>query len=698
MAAQPPNSWTIQLINSDGTTAGAPMTLAPLGIETATIEFNNLAADVMSLKVGGLEIDAATLWNYGQLLALIDPYNVRRFFGRVEPWSREGTPDTQDHIGRIVNPWWYFENKAYQQRYNIPIFNTDEQITGYDNYTTPRVVLYVLYNGAPVDGSPATGFYQATTGQQIQDVINWCVDQGAPMQLGQMDPATTPFASMQKGIICSEVFKHAFRFEPDFKVWWDYTTTPFPTINCLKQASFVPLTIDLTSPGVREKITVKERPDWQKSYVAIFYDQTESVNGQQYIDLADDYYPNPLVPSGGMSQADFNFRGVDLFCDLTGEKVGQQQQQANFASEPFSINSLATWQDWHPHLNPANDPTIDSVFLITGPAFSATSITLNYKATVNGYAAPAIAAYAENDSEGNPLALDPTCTNEIVDGSWADWIAGGAGYTGPVYGELSNLPAVPNGQRVRATAFVLVIHKLPANAQPGENPKWEAVPLAHDFTATNINTGGVSQNFTSTTQTVTQYAEPIPYGLAEYMFQSWQNLSLEGKFQNTEAVIGSTQAISGKNCLNFNTPKKPAWASANAVIQRMTWDIYKGASNVEFGAPLKLRGNALIDAIRASRFRITTIDLAYIFGGAIASGTGTTRFARKHHHRASVPGRENKQVEKIGSQPTGTGTGAYVSIDSTVTIPSGAPATIAALINASDIQAAWQANTTAPTS
>lgn len=670
MAVQPSNSWTIQLLNDDGSTSGTPATLASLGIESAVCDENNMAADVLTLTAGGMAIDAATLWPYGQLLALIDPSGVRRFFGRVAPWSRAGTPDKQDHIGRIVNPWWYLENLVYQQRYNFPVFNADAQITGYTNYSTARVVLYILYNGAPQNGNPATGFYSATTGQQIADAINWAIAKGAPIQIGQMDPATEPFSSFQKGIACSEVLKHAFRFEPDFSVVWDYTTTPFPTIHCLKQSSFVPLTIDLTTATVREEVTIQERPDWQKSYVTIWYDETQEVGNETYLDTFVDYYPNPLTPPSGMSQTEFNFRGVDLFCDLSGEKVGIQNQQANFASVPFDIASLATWYDWKPHLNPANDPTITGVVILTATSSPPASAT---------QPAPALATLDELNAEGDAVAYDETCTNEVVDGSWADWIPN------------------TNGQRVRATAWVQVTYK----AAPNQNPKTEIVPVSHDFTAVNVNTAGISENFTQATSAVTQYAEPVPYGLAQSMWTSWQALALEGSFKNVEAVVGATQPLTRKNCLNFNTPNQPAWASVNAVIQRMTWDIGKGTTSVKFGAPLHLTGNELIDAMRATRFRITTIDLAYLFGGQLATGSGTTRMARKHHVRNSQHGEPQRKIFQVSasadpSNPTSAQTAGTVTIDPTITT-AGVQGPLIGLA-AQDILTAFGLNPTAPTS
>lgn len=653
------------MLNADGSLSGNPATLASLGIESATVEENNMAADVLTLKVGGKAIDAATLWPYGQLLALVNPSGARAFFGRVTPWSREGSASAQDHIGRIENPWWYLENKIYQQTYNIPIFNTDEEITGYNTYTTPRVILYVLWLA-----QEAGGFYAATTGQQIQDVLNWAIAEGAPISIGQMDPAATPSSSFQKGILCADVIKHAFRFEPDFNVVWDYTTTPFPTMHVLKQASLTALTIDLTTPGVREKVMIRERPDWQRSYVAIFYDEKQTVNGQQYIDLYTDFYPDPLTPPEGMSQTEFNFRGVDLFCDLSGEKVGGQNQQANFASKAFDITSLATWVDWKPHLSAAYDPTITSVTIMTATTTPATD---NYRA------APALTPLDELDANGDPVTLDASCVYEVVDGAWADWIPSS------------------NAQRVRATAWAYVVHK----AASGQNPKAEYVPLTHDFTAVDINTNGISQSFTQPTG-VSQYAEPIPYGLAEAMWSAWQNLAIEGSFTNVEAVIGSTQSISRRNCLNFNTPSQEAWAAVAAVIQKLAWDIGKGVTEVSFGAPLKLTGNALIDVIRAQRFRVSTVDLAYIFGGAVSAGAGTTRMARKHHARHSQHGENQRPVEQISaapdpSNPPSADKGGVITIDSTVTGGSTVTAPQASMA-LQDILSAWSANTTAPAS
>jgi hypothetical protein len=212
------------------------------------------------------------------------------------------------------------------------------------------------------------------------------------------------------------------------------------------------------------------------------------------------------------------------------------------------------------------------------------------------------------------------------------------------------------------------------------------------FTATNFNTNGISQSFTSTTQTTSQYAEPVPVGLAKMMWTSWQNLAIEGSFQNVEAVIGSTQAIAGNNCLNFKTGPDVNWSAVNAIIQKLSGDIAKGISNIAFGAPLRLTGNELIQIILATRFRITTIDLAYVFGGAITAGAGSTRFARKHHARHSEAGEPHQKILTIATSvnpnnPPTPDQGGSITFDPSVIVqnPAQPPTAPIVAFNSNDI-------------
>ena len=570
------NDWSIQLLDANYQAVGQPQTLAALGIENFSVDENNLAADVGTFTVGGKAIDAAALWPYGTTLVVLRPDGSRAFFGRVEPWSREGNPEAQNHGGRLVNPWWYLVQKIYQQRYpiatgNYPVVGQPAGNVTYTVVSTPRVVLNVLYNA--ITGS---GFYSATTGQQIADAVNWAISQGAPIKLGVTDPATQPFSEFQKGITCAQVIQSMYRKEPDFVVDWDYSTTPFPTLHFRKMASLTPVTIDLTQPGARENITIKERPAWQRSDVNIHYDQSNSQPGGAFLSLTNDLYPNP-VPAGIENQ----FRGVDLYCDLAGFTIGNTSSTALFASIPFNINNQATWLNWVPELASG---TVSSIQLMTDGDPSRPNPTLQ---TLN-----------ELDDAGNVIAYDPTCLYEVVDGQWADWIPG------------------VNAQRVRALAWFRIVQK---------NGEIKYHQHHHDMTVVSLNTNGIKREFTQATSNVTSYAEPQPVGLAQAMWNSWHALAIEGSFTHVAAVAASL-GISRSNTLNFLTANpgqngNPDWRNVNALVQRRTWDVLRGTTAIQFGAPLKITGHDLIDAVRATRFRTTTVDINYLFGGPLGGGS-----------------------------------------------------------------------------
>jgi hypothetical protein len=614
MPTQPDNTYYIQLLNPDGSNNGNPVPTQNYGIEDIEFELNNLAADTWTFTIGGRALDAATVWPYGQLMAILDANKNRVAFGRIEPWKRDGSGPAQNHFGRLIGPWWYLANKVYEQTFRL---NNNFGPDGQPNYytaTTPRVILNILY-----DAALAGGFYSATTGQQIRDAVNWAIGLGAPITVGTVDPATLPFSDPQKGILCADVIKQMFRKEPDFIVDWDYSTTPFPTIHFRKQASFKPINIDLTNNTVREAVHVLERPDWQRSYVRIMYDQQDQINGGNYLAIATDLYPP--APPASLSPAqliEYKFRGVDLYADLTGLNISNSSQTAQFASMPFNLNDLGTWQRWNPDLVPDGSGKTG----IVGQVFIETGADSNYPA-------PALATVDEFDNQGKPVALDLSCIYEVVDGAWADWIPG------------------VNAQRVRATCYITTIDR---------SGKKETKPSHHDMTVVSLNTGGISKSYTATATNITQYPEPVPVGLAKAMWTSWQNLAIEGGFTNVEAVVGSTQKITRSNTLNFltNSPGiagAPDWRNVNALIQRISGSFAKGTTRVEFGAPLRITGNDLIDAIRATRFRVTTIDISYFFGGQSGGGSTAVKMSRKTHARHSSHGGTHKRFDVVSEKP-----------------------------------------------
>ena len=643
------NDWWLQLINPDGSASGPLMSLASLGIEDAVYDLNSMAADVFTFTVGGLDFDASALWPYGQLVALYRPdKTTRAFFGRVEPWTREGRPAAQNQMGRLVNPWWYFAHKIYEQQFKLlldPTHNT------FNTYTSPRVVLNILYDAVK-------GFANVSTGAQITDAVNWAILKGAPVKLGVVDPATMPYSNFQKGITVEDVIKMMFRLEPDFVVDWDYTTTPFPTVHFRKLTSMTPAIIDLTDASIMDLVKIRERPDWQRTYVKINYDQTNTFSGQQYLQLYSEWcsaaglgYNLNGTTGGAALPADVatTFGGVDLYVDLTGANT--TSQTAEMASQPFDITSAAQWIKWRSELAA---PDITGVQIVNAPTNGISQM-------------PTTAPLDEYDANGNPVAYDASCVYEIVDGAWADWMID------------PNTKLATNSQRVRVSAYAIVTR----NKGTGGSTQSEIKFLTHDLTVVNTNTKGIFQNFSSNPPP-TAYAEAIPGGLSQSMWNSWQNLAIEGEINDTEVVCGSNGAhlpngstgpLTRSMRLNFEAAGAAGnnWAKINAMIQHISGTLATGHSQVQFGAPLHLTGHELIDAVRVTRFRASTIDLNYLFGGALPSSQAI-RAPRKTHARHSQGSSPQPQIHVISQNIAPTaGTDPVIVHDGTSGVTTWAP-------------------------
>lgn len=596
---------------------GIEKSLADWGIDDLEYEWDNLAPHYLTFTIGGRAIDAASIFPYGATVEVwqgrsaIGQGGTRWFYGRVEPWELAGVggeSPSENQMGRLVNPWWHLAHLVYQMEY---ISNSGVL------YSTPRVVLNVAYD--PV----TTHWKYLTTGQQIAAALQWAIDQGAPIKIGNIAPWASPASDFQKGITCAEVIQKMWRIESDFVVVWDYSTLPYPTIHCLKGSAaqldpslspaqqapllLAPKNIDLNAANWLEKVRIKPRPDWQKSYVRIFYDQVNAINQSQFLAITIDQWPNPLP-----ADTESKFRGLDLFFDLSGSRISQTLEEEIITTAPFDITSLAQWQRWKPDL--AAD-TIQSVVILN--SFTAPPADANHSV-------PAIQC-TDNDANGNAVAYNYACAFELLDGMYHDWML---------------FP----GQKVRATAWAQITHK---------NGTVEFRQLTADFTAVALNTLYTPYTAWTETQTIQAYAENAPQGVAKAIYTAWQALAVEGQLTSIEQEL--TGAIGFGNCLNFISPQQPAWATLNAVVQSISGSALHGTTNVRFGAPLHLTAAQLVDLMRISRFRFPSLNLAYLFGGALSDGGGTVRHPRKSHTRAAQAGAVHKQKLVVSPSPNPAG-------------------------------------------
>ena len=632
---------------------GVEKSLADWGIDDLQFSDNDFAPGTVEFTAAGRAVDAADLFPYGSRVLIYQNRNgagtvwsggVCWFDGRVEPWERNGAPGSEDCIGRLVNAWWYFMRLQYKVQ-----FIRTTGVGSTTTYTTNRVILGVTINGT------GTSWVTLNTGGQIAAAINWAISQGAPVQLGQVAPWAPVVSDYQKCITCAQVIQKMWSIESDFIVVWDYSTVgsnPLvpgtPTIHFLKSSAInlnpalsapakalqllTPVNINLDAGNWISKFKIRPRPDWIKSYVLIMYDQITTIGSNSYLGIGSDQYP-AVLPADTESK----FNGVDLYFDLSGTQASVTNQQGNLTSAPFDITSLAKWQSWKPELNA---PTVVSAVILgagTVPASNA------------NHPSPSLVTTEVNGS-GGAVAYNSANAYELLDGNYADWMADATLMAS------AGMPTI-SAQKVRATAWVYITYA---------NGTKTFKQITKEFTAISYNTAFAAVAVNASTTTTTSYAEPQPVGLAQIMYNAWRSLAVEGSFSTLETEIGATKPqITRANCLNFSSAALAAhagdgtimdWSAVNAPVRRVSGSAVKGTCTIEFGAPLHLTANALVDLVRAFRVRVTSVSLAYMFGGQLSGGNPTIKHVRKTHAHAAEHGADEPQIHVVTAPDTLDGT------------------------------------------
>jgi hypothetical protein len=631
--------------------AGTEKSLADWGLDDLQFSDNDLAPATVEFTAAGRAVDAADLFAYGSRVIIYQNRSYDTvahtfsggtcwFDGRVEPWERDGTSGSEDCIGRLVNAWWYFERLQYKMQF---IRTTGVGTTTI--YTTNRVVLGVGINGT------GTSWVIYNTGDQITAAINWAISQGAPVTLGKMAPWAPVVSDFQKCIKVSQVIQKMWQIESDFSVVWDYSTVGTdptspgnPTVHFLKcsqanlnpalssgvKATLVltPVTINLDAGNWISKFKIRPRPDWIKSYVFINYDQISTIGSKDYLAIGSDQWPATLP-----TDTESKFNGVDLYFDLAGSKQAIQNQEGHITSAPFDITSLAQWQKWKSELLA---PTVASAVILGASTTPASSTS---------HPAPAVVT-KEVDSSGATVAYNSANAYELLDGNYADWMGDSTLMTGA---GLSPITA----QKVKATAWVFITFA---------NGTKTFKQITKEFTAISYNTAFVDTTINVQTTTTTAYAEAQPTGLAKIMYNAWRSLAVEGSFNTVETEIGATNAqLTRANCLNFTSAALAAhagdgtildWSAVNAPVRRVSGSAVKGTCTIEFGAPLHLTANALVDLVRATRVRVTSVNLAFLFGGQLSNGGSTIKHMRKTHAHAAEHGADEPQVLVVAGPDT----------------------------------------------
>jgi hypothetical protein len=279
-----PNYWTLVY---DGT----EKTLAAWGFsESAEGLFSHLQVDTFSLDIPGALIEddpvipfegsVIIYQNRASETGATNSFSggTIEFQGKRLLHVLDGRPTFEGVTMQFGGPWYDLDQTPYLQA--VKTYTGDPENLG--TFTVSEVVLFQKI--------VALAVVKTTNGEQITAILQSLLDQyaaqsmAAPFQIGTIDPAVNLPTYQAKDIKCSEAIQLCLRSSPDCKLWFDYTTTP-PTCHVRKQANLTAATVALADGVRHESIKLTPRYDLQARGVTIYFKQTNSADGFNWVSM-----------------------------------------------------------------------------------------------------------------------------------------------------------------------------------------------------------------------------------------------------------------------------------------------------------------------------------------------------------------------------------------------------------------------------
>lgn len=253
------SEWTIT-----GSEGAIPVTgtFAELKLGNLRRILTNQDVDQVTFTAPGTALDADALFIYGETVTIKkdgDPW----FLGRVNRIRRSGSPAAELITYELVGPWWWLEKLTYQQVWQCYTEGVKE-----DTWKS-RVILGQDEAGDPI-----------TTGAQITDVINYAIDNDAPIALGTIDADLPLPMDEQRELSCADVIRRLCKFQPDLVCWFNYSAAT-PVFNCRKISNLTALSLSIDGAPCGE-LEISPRYDLKLPGVVIRYEITGDINGSPY--------------------------------------------------------------------------------------------------------------------------------------------------------------------------------------------------------------------------------------------------------------------------------------------------------------------------------------------------------------------------------------------------------------------------------
>jgi hypothetical protein len=535
---------------------GAPQLFSQLGLTGLQRRQRSQQAGSFAFTATGALMDGNALAAEGTVCTVYSN-GVPFFTGRLHQIPRKGAGAAESIDYQLLDAWHDFERNVYQQQWNV--------ITSVDESGSPTTA--TQYRSECILGMDLNGD-ALTNGQVIQQIVAWAVSVGAYCQLGTIGVAApVPFDEVTD-LPCAECIRKMLRWSPDAVAWMDYSTLP-PTFNVTRRAGCRVSQIPFT--GLAEHIDIKALPDLLAPSVVIRYLQENKVDGTPAVVVIPDVWPSGATGTeyGALVQS----------VRLAGSNSTYQKQPVVVTPIP-TVNSANGGAG-----GPSDDPTIAwwrrKVAWLQQFSTDRLSITNVYGVVDAGQ--------LDASGDGSPLDDDISLyPNELISGSVASWMDCTIAAT--TWSALVSY-VYPGSQDVESRQALSVF----GLAAQGGSVSGTVYIACHARA-----TSAVTQTYAQLTNY--DQAEPVPSGLAEYLYGSLYPLQYDGSYTFVSQEVGAWNL---GTVLNLSGGR-PEWSTMNALLQEVHDDLDAGRTTLRFGAAGHLAMRDLMEQLRASRSRTTS--------------------------------------------------------------------------------------------
>ena len=432
----------------------------------------------------------------------------------------------------------------------------------------------------------------------VLELLTMAVDQGAEFRIGEVSPSFAVPQMTFKGNSFHDALTDMNRWPSDVMTRVRYDVDSLPLLDVLRRADAVTQVIQLQSDtNLCTEILMEAQPDLVPSSVSVQYVTRDPVTYKPIYSTE-----TAGIPAGpAYKRQNVTVSGPENDSFLPGETYESVQLQTN---DPRSWSFME-----------ANDPVVTQAIATYGalPSPLVVEIVNPYTFyTADPGAGGSTITYYTNllkyyDQDGNVLAgswyrisngaILPDWVSDygitVVQGSMRGW-----------FGGLLHRNAFSTGTQLRdysETLYQLQQQGKFIYLQIYDGPPYvNANRAGYGWYDANVPMTLINVPYAVLTEIWKQqdyeFLQPPP-GLADNLYTAQQWLPYEGRAlfaPKAQNVAGPGEVVSVTGAV------PPAWATANALVKQVEWDLRNGSSRVDIGFPIRTDATALLDKFRRS--------------------------------------------------------------------------------------------------